>query len=206
MMLEAIMLSLIVAFVRWGSIRRLGELDLRHTWLIFVPLVLTALLYTKRIHGMEFMGSVAPYLQAFIYLMAFIVCIVNRRLRGMAFIGLGAALNFAVMMANGGKMPVSVPAVRYVHMEKDLRSDMVRHRLMDDNTRLPLLADIIPLRGPAVHGPAAVAMKLVSPSIPGVMSIGDGVFSFGLFLVIQFGARPAKKHTVEELTDAENSA
>jgi hypothetical protein len=206
MMIEAILLSLLVAFVRRGSVRRLGDLDLRHTWLIFLPLVLFVLLYTKRIHGMEFMGALAPYVQAISYLIVLMVCVLNRHLRGMTFIGLGAALNFAVMITNGGKMPVSVAAVNQIHMEKDLRSDMVRHCIMDDKTRLPMLADVIPLRSPAVSPKAAAIMKIVSPSFPGVMSVGDGIISLGLFIVIQFGACPVKKRKAEELADAESSA
>ncbi|MDO8585866.1 MAG: DUF5317 domain-containing protein [Armatimonadota bacterium] len=192
-MIEAILLSLIVAYVRKGNIRRLGELDLRHTWLIFAAAVFIGLLFifTKYVPGMAFLGRLTSVSHLAAYLVALIVIVLNRRLPGMALVGLGAALNFAVISVNGGKMPVSYEAAKYANMEKALRNDLVRHCRIDENTRLAVLADVIPLKWPSFH--------------PGVMSVGDIILDVGLFVLVQYGVCP-RKRSVKELVGGADPA
>ena len=186
-MIDAIALSFIVALLRKGNIKHLAELDLRHTWLIFAPglCIVLLFLFTKYIPGMGFVDKLAPVMHIAAYLMVLVVIVLNRHLPGMALIGLGAALNFAAISANGGKMPVSFEAAKYAKMEKVLRSDLARHSKIDGKTRLYVLTDVIPLRRPPFP-------------LPGVMSVGDIALAIGLFLLIQHGVCP-RKRSVKEL-------
>jgi hypothetical protein len=190
---EAIALSLIVALVRGGSLRRLGELDFRNTWMIFAPAVMMALLYTKYIPGLEFVGRLALVVHSAAYAVVLAVIIVNRHLPGMAIVGIGAALNFAVMAANGGKMPVSYDAVKRVHMEREFSANMARHSLLDKDTRLGLLADIIPRPWPPFPE-------------RDVASFGDIFLSVGLFILVQHGACSRKRRLGDAPVNAESSA
>jgi hypothetical protein len=185
---EAIILSLIVAKIRGGSIRRLGDIDLRHTWMIFAIFFLTACLFLKHVHGLEFISNLALGVLLVVYASTLLFVFMNRHLRGMAVLGVGAALNFACMAANGGKMPVSYEAVKRVHMEKAFSTDMARHNLLGKDTKLPLLADIIPRAWPPFPE-------------RDVMSFGDTIVALGLFLVVQSQTRkrrPKAKGQAEE--------
>lgn len=59
----------------------------------------------------------------------------------------GGGLNAAVMLANGG-MPVSVAAAERAAIAPRLGDDdpTARHVVLDDDTRLAFLADVVPLR------------------------------------------------------------
>jgi hypothetical protein len=80
-----------------------------------------------------------------------VVAWLNRRSPGMAVLGVGLALNFAVIAVNGG-MPVFGEAVAMVKAGAQAAAippgDFV-HVLGTAATRLPWLADVVPLPGPA---------------------------------------------------------
>ena len=189
-MIDAIALSIIVALVRKGSIRRLGELDLRYTWIIFVSGFVMALMFTKHLRWMAFVGDIAPIMHLVVYLTAIVVIVLNRHLPGMLLIGLGALLNFAAISANGGKMPISYDAAKYARMEHVLTNDLARHCVIDCNTKLYVLTDVIPLRRPPFP-------------LPGVMSVGDIILAIGLFILIQHGMCSPKKTAVELVARAD---
>lgn len=202
MLLEAILLSLLVGLIRRGSIKRLGQLDLRHTWLIFTPAALMGLMFIPAIGKADTLASVIHYAA---YLVVLVVIFANRHLPGMALIGLGAALNFAAITANGGRMPVSIDAARIGHMEKQLRDSMARqsrHSLVDENTRLRFLSDVIPLPRLPIGGKSKTA-QVIGNLFGGVMSVGDGILAIGLFLLIQHGVCPRKRE--KELIPATDS-
>lgn len=191
--IEAIVLSLIVVVIRKGSIRRFGEIDLRHTWLIFAGFFLTALLFLKHVHGLGFIAHLALPVLVIVCTGAIAFIVVNRHLPGMAIFSLGAALNFACMAANGGKMPVSYEAVKRVHMEKAFNSDMARHNVLGKDTKLPLLADTLPRSWPPFPE-------------RDVMSFGDVIMCVGLFVLVQQGACPRKRRRDDTISDSESSA
>ena len=173
MFVEAIGLSLVVAVIRGGKIRRLGELKLQKAWLIFAPGGLIALLYLSHIPGLKPISNYALPVHIVAYCMVFALIWLNRRLAGMLIIGAGALLNFAAMAFNGGQMPVSHEAARYVGMAEQLeKGNAVRHVSDGGNTRLYYLSDIIPAPSPPFL-------------TPGVISVGDILLSVGLFVLIQ---------------------
>lgn len=104
---------------------------------------------------------------------------VNRRLSGMFLLGLGLILNLAVMVANGGYMPIEPAAVaRIGHTDRLLATssgtrvvyskDVVLPR---EQTRLWLLSDVLVLPSPF--------------PVPSAASIGDACIAVGAFLLVQ---------------------
>ncbi len=102
----------------------------------------------------------------------------NRHLKSLYLVLLGLFLNTLVIFANGGHMPVSLPALRQAGIggfEAILRTkgDAV-HALLDETTRLPFLGDVIPL-----------------PPLQKVISPGDVFVLLGLVGVVVEGALKA---------------
>ena len=191
-MVEAVLLSIIVAVFRGGQIKRLGQLHIRKSWLVFVPGLLVASLWLSRIHGLEWVSNLTLPVHVVAYAMVVALVTLNRRLPGMLIIGLGMALNFAVMAANGGKMPVSYGAAKSVGMQRQLERDAsaIRHARVDETTKLWYLADVIPTPRPPFP-------------LTGVISVGDIVLSAGLFWLIQWATCPGTGRRREFAADAD---
>jgi hypothetical protein len=104
----------------------------------------------------------------------------NRRLPGVWVMWAGAFLNFIVMAANDGRMPISIERLRATGGAK-LAQGIVEgkffgHVALTQDCRLPMLSDVIGLG----HG----------LSVP---SIGDLVIGIGLMLVVSGAMRQSWK-------------
>ena len=117
------------------------------------------------------------------YGLLLIAVLVNRRLPGMVWLGLGAALNLLAMVANGGWMPVTsdlLAAAGFVVMPSAIlpgqrvwaSKDVVR---VSHEIHLRWLSDVFIIPKVGV--------------ISGVFSVGDVVMMLGLFHLIQVGMR-----------------
>lgn len=93
------------------------------------------------------------------------------RLQGVPVLLLGVLCNVAVMAANGGQMPVSVPAAAATGADTTFLVEGLerRHTALTPDTRLPYLGDILRLPAPLSR----------------VVSIGDLLIVFALFFVLQ---------------------
>jgi hypothetical protein len=98
--------------------------------------------------------------------------LLNRRLPGATLMLIGIALNVLVISANQA-MPVSETAARAAgtdfltderHVEHGLH---LRNEILDEDTRLPWLADVIPL-----------------PVVGQVASVGDAILGWGIALLV----------------------
>lgn len=107
-----------------------------------------------------------------------LLAVANRHLPGAALLIAGTVANALVIMANGGRMPVSEWAVRVAAGGADRATaltllrmeDSLTHQLLGPETRFPWLADIIPLPRPF--------------PFPSVASAGDVVLAIGLMWLI----------------------
>ncbi len=103
----------------------------------------------------------------------------NRHLKSLYLVLVGLALNALVIFANGGHMPVSLEALQRAGIEgwEELlktRGDAV-HSLLDENTRLPFLGDVIalpPLRKAVSPGDLFILAGIAGVVVEGALRVG----------------------------------
>lgn len=176
------MLSIIVGFIRKGSLRNLGRVPLRHFYLFCVPFLIFVVVSAVAVSSGQ--KSLMPYIRiADIgqYAIVLAAILLNSHIREMWVVAAGTLANLTALAANGGVMPVSSQALETAGLAEALGSQPVRHALMTPETRLRPLADVIPVR-------------TFSPFLSQVISVGDVLIAIGLFVLIQhYMCHPAKE-------------
>lgn len=168
--LYPLLLSAAIAIWRGANVRRLADLRVRHVWLLFIPLALQLLAFSA-LGDQPFLGApLARLVYPASMLIAALALALNRHLPGAFWIGLGLVSNAAVILLNGGFMPVSAEARGFAGMPPLAGREMNVVPLTGDS-RLPWLADILPL-------PSLLPFA-------NVLSIGDLLISLGAFIFIQ---------------------
>ncbi|EKP94629.1 DUF5317 domain-containing protein [Thermaerobacter subterraneus] len=178
MFLFALALAMLVGWLRGGTIVNVARLPLRWGLAVPVPFAIRAVLLHTEASSNPWLHHWSPVLQGIAYGSMVILALVNRHLPGAAFLITGTLANALVIMANGGRMPVSEWAVRVAAGGADRATaltllrmeDSLTHQLLGPGTRLPWLADIIPLPRPF--------------PFPSVASAGDVVLAIGLMWLI----------------------
>lgn len=132
-------ISVVIGLLRGGKLRNLTEIRVTAWWLLLLGF------------GMQLAANLIPpsrqpvavtlVLVSYLPLLLFVW--LNRNAAGMWVAGLGILMNFTVIALNGG-MPVLPEAVELAGGSPDLVVG-AKHVVLDDATRLPFLADIIPL-------------------------------------------------------------
>jgi hypothetical protein len=155
MLVSGLLAGLVLGVASGGNWRNLGTLDLRLWPALLAGVVGRAA--APLLGGLALSASIAGLL-----LVAF-VAIVNRAMPGAWLIGLGAILNSAVILVNGG-MPVDPRAL--ASSGKAPPSDGL-HIILGPDTRLSFLADV-----------------LLVPVINNIYSVGDVVLAIGGFWMV----------------------
>ena len=171
-------LAFLIALLTGGRLGRLANLPLRAPWLALLGFGLQLyMIYSpadmaQGLFGIRTLALIGSYaiLLAFIW--------INRNIAGMLVVGLGLVLNLAVMLANGGYMPITPDAVKAIGFEYQLESAEIGSRLQDskdillprEQTNLWFLSDVFVLPPPF--------------PIPSVFSPGDVVLAIGAFILI----------------------
>lgn len=137
--LLVLVLSLVVGAARGGKLRNLTEIRVVGWWLL--PLSFLILAASNFVP--ESSGDLAVGLVLGSYLPLILFVWLNRELTGLWIAGLGVLMNFTVIALNGG-MPVLEEAARLAGETGELILDS-KHVLLTEETRLPFMADIIPL-------------------------------------------------------------
>jgi hypothetical protein len=176
-LLVALAVALLAAFLRGGSLRNLADFHLEWGWLAGLALVIQiAAIYWAT-------GDSYLYLQrgALVVSSLLLLPVVwrNRRSPGLALIGLGLALNLTVMVANGGFMPITPEAVaRIEHENLIVHLDSLERMsgskgivLPREETALWVLSDIF----------------IIPPPFPvaSAFSLGDALVAVGAFIFLQ---------------------
>lgn len=174
MYLDIVAIGIIIGWLRGGKLRNLGNLPIRGIWaIILLGLLETVIKFTQTADRQ----IVYKTLIMSFYGIAFYLLWINHRVPGVKLALTGLVLNFVVMAANGGRMPVSEWAVKVAGLHQylpELYADTAsRHFLLNDNTALKFLADIIPLPPPY--------------PLSKVLSIGDAVLFTGLIMIVITG-------------------
>lgn len=178
-------IAVAAALLRGGSLRQLAELELAHTWLVFVGLVI-------QIAGVTVLSSAGAsfgwilVIGTTVPLIAFFL--VNQVIPGARWVALGFVLNLVVIAANGA-MPVSRQAAEAAGVPITPEIQGPRHEILDENTILPWLGDVIPL-----------------PPLNRVVSIGDLWLALAIaYLLYRATQRPAR-HSIRRASGSEPEA
>ncbi|WP_018132616.1 DUF5317 domain-containing protein [Effusibacillus pohliae] len=167
MLIDGFVIGIIVAVFRGGKLRDLFEAKLKRIWLIVFAFCVQ---YAIIVLNQSFL--LPAVIISYGALLAF-ACF-NQRQPGFHFILAGIAMNLLVMAANDGRMPVDVGIVRQYApdgVSALLAGQSGKHIAMSEQTHLNLLGDIFYLHAPYPR--------------EGLVSLGDIVFSIGVFLWIQ---------------------
>ena len=173
--------SLAVAWLRGASPLQLGSVRLR---LLALPVVGFLIQVVAFVHLGGATAGFAVWLQLIsgAALLAFVLA--NLRYRALGLVALGTLLNLAVILANGGYMPVRAADLEragfpqlVAHLQRD--GHYQKSTLLTDATHLPWLADVIYL--PLPYGPGRM------------ISVGDVFVAAGTFLFVQEALAPARR-------------
>lgn len=175
MLIESVGTSLVVGKIRRGSFSNMKDAEI-HKWYIFVgAFVLEFFTVYMASKGSRFFIEHILLLHFLSYIMIFTGVFFNRKSVAFKIIFIGVLLNFIVIMANGGHMPVSADAMMKVGLVDDLQAvqdgKIITHTILDGTTKLGFLGDIFILGKPDPR--------------PKVISIGDVFLAIGVFIYIQ---------------------
>jgi hypothetical protein len=176
-LLWSLAVALLVAFLRGGSLRNLADFNLEWGWLAGLALAIQIMaVYWAG-------GDIYLYVQggalvvSSLLLLPVVWC--NRRSPGLALIGLGLVLNLAVMVTNGGFMPITPEAVSrieyqhlIVHLDGVERMSGSKGIVLPrEETALWALSDIF----------------IIPPPFPvaSAFSLGDALVAVGAFIFLQ---------------------
>lgn len=179
MFLETTIISFIVVKIRKGRLEYLENTVIRAWYL----LILAALIQGVLVFFNRFDFTVGNYIfenyffhlhfLSYILMLVCIILNINKHFMKLFFIGL--ILNFIVIFANGGQMPVSIEGRKGIKnpssIELPISDFNIKHKSLDKNTRLVYLADIILIPEPY--------------PFPKVISIGDIFLILGVFVFSQ---------------------
>jgi hypothetical protein len=139
--------AMTVAVLRGGRLTNLADIRLR--WWILLPLGFVIQWATLLLPDRSWAPAVGVSMILVSYVLLIALVFANRQRSGMWLAGVGIFLNFTVILVNGG-MPVMREAAVVAGGfggEIDLSGAFnYKHVVLDQTTRLPFLADVIPVR------------------------------------------------------------
>ncbi len=175
-----LIVAIIVALLRKGSFSRLAEFELNRLPFLLISAGLQFLLHALGARG--WMVEYAALIHGLSYVALLWMMLGNLQLRGMSLLTAGTILNFLVIAANGGRMPVWARGLELTGQEDMLlllsADQSLTHQLMGDATVLGFLGDTLILPPPY--------------PLPQVISIGDVIMALGLFILIQAAMVPPR--------------
>lgn len=185
MLLDAAMVALIVGAFAGGRLRGLKDFDLRAPGVFILAALVKVGLAILGWRGASFAVQFGGAINIFSYLLLLVGLWLNRHLWGMRIAAVGVLLNFLVIAANGGSMPVdrdlAVQAGSTALVAALDSPAYVIHKPLTPATRLRPLADVLklPLFIQALVTPG---QRFFAPS-----SIGDVIVTLGACWLILSG-------------------
>ena len=184
MLLDAVVLTLILSLLAGGRLGRLKDIEIRGAWVFVLAAVVRVLLDVLGARGVPAARSFGPWLSLAAYVALLTALWLNRQLWPLRIVALGILLNFLVIAANDGSMPVDRDlAIRTAdpRLVKLLDSpDYVVHKPVTPQTRLRPLADILPLPmlWPRPHwcSPGSVGDVFITVGACAMLVTGLGAF------------------------------
>lgn len=178
MLWEAVLLGLIIGWLRNGKIKNLGRIPLPGWPLILLAVFIQTIIWIDFAGSFHFLTPIYPILYTLSFSILVLFFFLQGRQAGFIIIGVGILLNLLVITANQGKMPVDS-----TYMPPNVAEELAAgekspfHTVMTDETWLAFLGDRIP----------------VPYSRNQLLSIGDIVIAAGVVVLIQQGMQGEKR-------------
>jgi len=171
-------LALLTAVLRGGQFSRLAAMRIRSGWLILVAFAMQVWLvyfFTGKTRG-AFDPSPWVHVGSYVLLMAALWQ--NRHVPGMPVIALGLLLNAAVIIANGGFMPIEPAAVeRLGHAERVVDPGL--------GSRVYMTKDVVLSRNLTRLWPLSDVFVVALPyPLRTAFSMGDALLAAGFFVLL----------------------
>ena len=177
MFIEPSVVSIIIAKIRGGIFRNIENFKLRGIYLLFLSAAIQFFLSFAKARELSFSKLILEdlfiYLIFLSYLLIIIAILLNLNKAYMKVFLIGVVLNMAVILANGGKMPVSLNGISGINQEMELpdRQFDIKHTPVTEDTRLVYLSDILLIPKPY--------------PLPKILSVGDLFIMTGIFVFFQ---------------------
>jgi hypothetical protein len=175
LLIESVGTSIVVGKLRGGSFSNIKDASIEK-WYLFVSAFAvefaTVFMASK---GVAFFSENILYIHCLSYLLLFAGIFFNRSILGFKIVFVGVFLNFLVIMANGGQMPVSGEAMTTIGLIDNMNAirggEIITHTLIGNQTVFKYLGDIFVLSKPYPR--------------PKIFSLGDIFMALGIFMYIQ---------------------
>ena len=177
MFIEGLIFALIIGYILKGNIKNLENVDVKGVYLVFISFFIEFFIVIFIRKGLFNIGIFTYILDFIMYILLVIFICFNRKNKYILLMGVGFLLNAIPIFLNGGAMPVSVKAAETAGITLNISKEGL-YTLINENTRVWFLGDIIPLtflRNFAI-------------------SIGDIIAAVGLMLFIITGMRKTAKN------------
>ncbi len=175
MLVESLGTSIVVGKLRGGSFSNMKDASIEK-WYLFVSafaIEFAAVFMASK--GIAFFSENILYVHCLSYLLLFIGIFFNRSTLAFKIVFVGVFLNFLVIVANGGQMPVSGEAMTSIGLIDNMYAirdgKIITHALIDNHTVFKYLGDVFVLDKPYPR--------------PKIFSIGDVLLALGIFIYIQ---------------------
>lgn len=173
--LLAIPLGIVAGFLLGGRLHRLADLHFHWAGLAMAGLLVQVFLFSEATGA--FLGR---DLAAVIYVASaaavLVVVVLNARLPGIPILAMGAALNLAAILANGGVMPTTEAALATAGLADQ-----------------PGISNSAVLADPALAPLTDVYALPAWFPLANVFSIGDVLIGLGVAVLLALGMRPPRR-------------
>lgn len=174
MLFEALVLGIIVGLIFKGKINNLSNIQIKKVPLFFAGFIVRYLPRIPFISDINIKPLPENSLSPIFFIISYILIIsgicFNLKYKFFIVALIGIIMNFLVVIANGGFMPVNHVALKIAEYPlSEIVGNLIdpNHIISDANTKLMFLGDFIPLTKPY--------------PVNKILSIGDIVMSFGVF-------------------------
>lgn len=169
----AALLGVLATVLAGADLRRLVHLPVTRLWLVWVAIGVQVGVLSLLGPFLAGAAGNAIHLATYGFVAAFVI--VNRRVPGVAVMGLGGGMNLAAIVANGGVMPASAAAWE---LAGNAATSGFENSMPVSDPRLAWLGDVfaVPAGWPLAN----------------VFSAGDVLLVVGLVWMVHRGARPEK--------------
>lgn len=175
MLVESMGSGLLVGKARGGKFSNISSGEIRGWYFIGASFLVefSAVYFASK--GVKLVVDGIPFIHLLSYILLFIGLLMNCDKYPFWIITAGVFLNFLVIMANGGQMPISIEHLKNLGLLDNaaaiVNGQIVTHTPLVDSTKFKFLADIF-------------ALPKFYPR-PKVYSIGDVLMAIGVFIYMQ---------------------